>query len=367
MKFQSTLLTALFVTTLSTGFSQADSSKGELNFNAYIDLYYGYDLNQPYDNERPDFLFNYGKHNQIGINLALANWEYTKGKLTARLGFNFGDFPNRNMAHEQGLLKALYQANVEYQFAKKASFMMGMFGSHLGFESFASFENLFISHSLASEWTPYYQSGARVTFNPNEKWTLSATVANGTQNITKIPGNTTPALGGQVAFSPNKNITINYSNLYVNDYPDSLAQFMFYNNLYATFTLMNKLDLVTGFDYGINNNTVLDTTNNIMVISFLARYRFSEKWSVGFRAEHYDDPGSVYISTATINPFVTQCYTVGLNYSPMDRVKFRIESRNFTAEKPFYRNDQGTNPYATGTVQYINSNSNILFSVQAKF
>ena len=348
-------------------FAQTESEKGTFDYTFYVDAYYGYDLNQPFDNERQSFLFNYGKHNQISINTAVANVEYNKGKLTSRLGLNFGDFPNRNMAHEQGFLSAFYQANIEYQFAEKASFMMGMFGSHMGFESYMSSDNFLISHSLTSEWTPYYQTGARLTLTPWEKWTFTVNVANGTQNITKVPGNTTPAIGGQAAFSPTENITINYSNLYVNDYADTIAQYMFYNNLYATFTFFDKFDMVTGFDYGINNNTVLHKEQNVMVLSLLGRYRFNEKWSVAARAEHYDDPDGVYIQTGMINPFVTECYTVGLNYSPMENIMFRIESRNFTAEKPFYQTDQGQDPAATGNIRYTNSNSNVLFSVQAKF
>lgn len=343
------------------------SSKGTFNYTFYVDAYYGYDLNQPYDHERPDFLYQYGKSNQIGLNMAVADVEYTKDKLTARLGLNFGDFPNRNMAHEQGMLSAFYEANIEYQFAKKWSFMMGMFSSHMGFESALSYDNLLVSHSLASEWTPYYQSGARLTFTPNDKWLFTATVANGTQNITKVPGNTTPALGGQIAFMPTENITINYSNLYVNDYPDSIAQWMYYNNFYATFTLWDKFDLVTGFDVGMNNNTVTGSNDNLYVVSLLGRYRFNDKWAVAGRAEHYNDEKGIYISTGVANPFVTECYSIGLDYSPMENIKFRLESRNFTSEKAIYQIDEGNNPALSNTVRFVNYNNNILFAVQAKF
>jgi long-subunit fatty acid transport protein len=299
--------------------------------------------------------------------MAVVKASYEKGNLTANLGLNTGDFPAANMAHERELLRMLYEANVSYKFFKKFQFTAGMFGSHMGFESALSFNNLLTSHSLASEWTPYYLAGAKLEYMPNDKWLLGLTVANGNQAITEYEGNTNKLLGLQLNWSPNKNLTINYSNMYYNDAPDSAAQNVFYNNLYATYSVDKKLDIVAGFDYGINNNTVTNTTDGIMVGSLLARYHLTKAIAVAGRAEYYNDEKGSFIKTPTGFAFETMCYSMNLDYSPAERIKFRLEGRMFSSNEPFYRDDSNFDPNTSQTIRYTTQNANVLLSVQAKF
>tara|TARA_B100000508_G_scaffold138392_1_gene134442 strand:- start:38526 stop:39593 length:1068 start_codon:yes stop_codon:yes gene_type:complete len=352
-------------------YGQSDTSKqankGSFEYTFYVDAYYSYDLNEPHDHNRPDFLFQYNRNNQIGINMAVAKVSYTRGGLTANLGLNTGDFPAANMAHERELLRMLYEANINYRFLKKFEFTMGMFGSHMGFESALSYDNLLTSHSLTSEWTPYYLAGAKLGYNASDKWYFGVTVANGNQTITENEGNTNKLLGLQATWSPSEKVTVNYSNMYYNDQPDSAANFIFYNNLYSTMALSKKLDLVVGFDFALSDNRVTNKQDNIYAGSLLARYKLSDQFAVAGRYEYYSDEAGVFIQTDVVNPFVTSCYSLNFDYSPIKNVKFRLEGRMFSAEKPFYRDDSDYDPNTSTTIKYTNSNSNILFTVQAKF
>ena len=53
------------------------------------------------------------------------------------------------------------------------------------------------------------------------------------------------------AITPNENITINYSNFYGSNDPDSSRRVRFFNDFFAEFEFFDKLNLVAGFDYGI--------------------------------------------------------------------------------------------------------------------
>ena len=360
-------LIAIAILTCSiSGFSQLDSLKEGFSKQFALDFYYSYDLNQPFNHERPLLLYQYNKHDQMSINMAIADFSYVKGKMSANIGFNFGDFPSANMAHERDLLNALYEANINYRFTEDLELTVGMFSSHMGFESALSFDNLLTSHSLASEWTPYYLAGAKLGYKPFEKWYFSLTIANGNQNITESEANTNKALGVQITFTPNDKLTINYSNLYSNDSPDSTAVFVLYNNLYATYSPFEKLDIVAGFDYAMADNRVTSTQSALFVGSFLARYYVFDKWAVAGRFEAYNDPDGIYF-TPIVGKFETLSYSCGLEYFANDNIKFKLEGRAFSNTSPIFRYDQGVNQANLGGVSYIASNTNILFSIQAKF
>jgi hypothetical protein len=299
--------------------------------------------------------------------MAMAKVSYTKGALTANLGLNVGDFPYANMAHEKDLLRLLYEANINYKFFKKFEFTIGMFSSHVGFESTLSFDNLLTSHSLVSEWTPYYLAGAKLGYTPSEKWYFGITLANGNQALSETPGNTNKLLGLQATWNPSKKVTVNYSNMYYNDQPDTAAVFIFYNNLYTTLEIGEKLDVVLGVDFAISDNRILNTKENIYAVSVLTRYKLTKKFAVAGRYEYYNDESGMYIQTEVINPFVTNCFSLNFDYAPIENIKFRLEGRMFASEKPFYRDDSDFNPNTSTTIKYTNSNSNVLLSVQAKF
>ncbi|UTW62600.1 porin [bacterium SCSIO 12741] len=351
--------------------AQTDStqkSTGKFDYTFYIDAYYSYDFNRPYDHERSEFIYQYNQHNQFSINMAVANVNYKNGNLTANLGLNAGDFPQRNMGNERDLIRYLYQANISYKFFKKWEFTVGMFPSHLGFESALSYDNFVVSHSLASEWTPYYLAGAKIAFTPSKKWAFSFTGANAGQRVGSVPGINNKLLGLQATWTPNDKVLINYSNAYFSEQPDSLKRSIFYNNLYATFKLTKKLDLITGIDLGIQEEPNDSTFHTVAVATAIARYQFAKKWAVAGRFEFYNDPDNLVVPAATTgNAFVTSCSSLNLDYQPMDRLKIRLEGRYFSSEKPLFRDDTDFDPNSSTTVRYTNQDLNLLLSIQASF
>ena len=43
----------------------------KVTFSGYVETYYNYDFDQPSGGERPSFLYNFDRHNEFNVNLAL--------------------------------------------------------------------------------------------------------------------------------------------------------------------------------------------------------------------------------------------------------------------------------------------------------
>ncbi|AFL86194.1 hypothetical protein Belba_3706 [Belliella baltica DSM 15883] len=46
------------------------------SFSGYLETYFSYDFNQPEDHLKPDFLYNFKRHNEFNVNLALLQAAY---------------------------------------------------------------------------------------------------------------------------------------------------------------------------------------------------------------------------------------------------------------------------------------------------
>ena len=66
----------------------------------------------------------------------------------------------------------------------------GIFTSHIGFESAVSKDCWTLTRSILADNSPYYESGARLTYTSNNnKWLISALALNGWQRIQRPAGN----------------------------------------------------------------------------------------------------------------------------------------------------------------------------------
>ena len=78
---------------------------GPLTITGILDAYYGYDLNQPINNLRPGFLYNYNRHNEANLNPGFVKANYQAGRVRANLVLCAGSYMNANYAAEAGTLK----------------------------------------------------------------------------------------------------------------------------------------------------------------------------------------------------------------------------------------------------------------------
>ena len=70
-------------------FSQSDST-AQFKVSGYLETYYSYDFLKPTTTPKPDYNYNYKKHNQLRVNLAFVKANYTSKKFRSNLALMGG-------------------------------------------------------------------------------------------------------------------------------------------------------------------------------------------------------------------------------------------------------------------------------------
>ena len=314
-----------------------------LTFSGYVEAYYSYDFNKPANHERPGFLYNFNKHNEVNLNLGLFKVNYNTESVRANLAVMAGTYPQYNLAAEQGLLKNIYEANAGIKISKRSNLWIdaGIMPSHIGFESAIGKDNWNLTRSILAENSPYYEAGVKIGFtSKDEKLYAAAMYLNGWQRIQKIPGNQTPAFGTQLTYRPSSNTTLNWSTYIGNEQPDSTKLWRYFNNIYGQFQLTDKFGLTAGFDIGVQQKSKGSSSYNTWYTPVLiARFMPNEKVRIAARGEYYADEKGVIISTGTPNGFKTFGYSANFDYLPAQNVMFRLEARAFNSKDDIFTKD----------------------------
>ncbi|MCD8739161.1 porin [Mucilaginibacter roseus] len=315
-----------------------------LTISGYAELYYGFDFNKPADNNRPGFVYSHNRHNEANLNLGFIKANYDNGSMRANIALMAGTYANANLAAEQGVLKNVFEANAGIKLSKTANLWIdgGIFLSHIGFESAISKDCWVLTRNISSENTPYYESGAKLTYTTNGgKLTLTGLYLNGWQRINRQNGNGKPAGGVQVYYKPTDKITLNYSNYLGTEGADSVRVRRFYHNFYGIFQLTNAFGITAGFDYGTQQAAKgSNDYNHVISPVAIARYQFAGKYAVAGRVEYYQDKNGMLISTGTPNGFKTTGYSLNFDYAPVANALIRLEGKVYSSQdKIFARQD----------------------------
>lgn len=356
-----TLLGALFFcfSTALIGQVQEDSltdwkQKPDVKLMGYIDVFYIYDFNEPTTGFRQSFLYNYNRHNEFNLNLGFAKLSVEHQKYRANLALQAGTYPNDNYAAEPGLLKNIFESNIGISLNKKNKLWLdvGIIGSHIGFESAISFDNWNLTRSILAENSPYYFSGAKLTFNPTNKWELAALICNGWQRIKRISGNSLPSFGTQIKCKPSDKVTLNWSTFIGTDDPDTTRRMRYFNNLYAQIQYTNKFGLIAGFDIGAQQSAKLSSDYNLWLSPVLiSQYSINKNWKTAIRAEFYQDETGIIIPTGTPNGFQTTGLSLNFDYSPIPNVICRLEGRWLSSKDAIFqtKTSPSSNNFILGT------------------
>lgn len=343
-------------------YAQRDSSwmvKPAFSVNAFVDAYYCYDFNQPTDKGRQPFLFNHNRHNQFSINMALLRLKLEHKRYRAAIGIQAGTYSIDNYAAEPSGFRSIYEANAGIALTKNGKWWvdLGIFESHIGFESAIAIQNWNLTRSLLAENSPYYLSGAKLSYTPSETLELSVLACNGWQRIERISGNSMPSFGTQFTWSPSSDFSFNWSTFIGTDSPDSLRTMRYFNNLYAMWQVSEKTGLILGFDAGVQQSAKHSTAYHAWYTPVaIVRYAFSNQWKAALRAEYYSDKQGVVTTTASGLGLRTFGGSVNVDYSPVEQVGFRIEARYLYGEDPIFLNGN----------QFVNSNLFVTTALQVR-
>jgi hypothetical protein len=339
------LVAALVLSTLCCPlFAQTDSAwktKPLIKLSGFVDVFYAWDFNRTESGKRQAFFYNHNRHNEFNLNLGYLKLSAVHDKYRANIALQAGTYTNDNYAAEPGVLKNVFEANAGVSLNRKNNLWIdaGIFASHIGFEGAVSSDNWTLTRSLLAENSPYYLSGAKLTYTPGAKWEVAALVCNGWQRIQMVKGNSLPGFGTQLKYTANEKLLLNWSTFIGTDDPDSTRRMRYFNNLYAVVKLSKKSALTIGFDIGTQQQSKGSAGYYTWLSPVLIyRYAFTDKWAAALRGEYYQDVKGVIIATATPNGFKTSGLSLNLDYMPMPNVACRVEGRWLnSADKVFER------------------------------
>ena len=338
-----------------------DSSKSSLTFSGYAEVYYQYDLNKPSDNTRPGFIYSHNRHNEFNLNLGFLKANYTSDRIRANLALAAGTYMNANYSAEPGVLKNIYEANAGFKIVKNENFWLdaGIMNSHIGFESAISKDCWTLTRSIPADNSPYYESGAKLTYvTDNGKWLISGLALNGWQRITRVSGNSLMSFGTQLQFRPSDKVLLNYSTFIGTDKPDSVRLLRIFHNLYGIFTINDNLGIIIGFDIGTEEKTPAGNETNTWYSPVgILKYTISDKWAISGRVEHYNDENGVIISSSTPNGFQTTGYSLNFDFGPSKNMLIRIEAKTLNSKD---------DNFSKGDAK-VNNNTSIITSLAVSF
>lgn len=359
------IIAIAMVLNVTTGMAQdtvQNTNKGQVTFSGYAEAYYSYDFNKPADNYRPGFIYSHNRSNEFNVNFAFVKGSYTAERIRANIALGAGTYMNANYAAEPGVLKNVYEANVGYKLSRTKNlwFDMGIMPSHIGLESAISKDCWTVTRSLMAENSPYYESGAKLTYTTdNNKWLFSAMALNGWQRIQRVAGNSLMSWGTQVQFKPTDKVTLNYSTFLGTDKPDSARLWRYFHNLYGIFQLNDKIAASFCFDVGQEQATKGESKMNTWYTpAVILRYTVTGQWAIAVRCEYYNDEHGVIISTGTENGFKTSGFSANVDYLPVKNITLRLEGRMLNSKDDiFLKKDESL----TGT------NTAVVFSAAVSF
>jgi len=323
-------LLALIFTFISLAGSAQVFTKGDWEISGYIETYYTYDLNQPEDHLRPDFLFNFKRHNEFSINLAFIRAAYTDDKVRGNLAIMTGNYAQFNLAGEPAWAQMVYEASVGVKVMDKLWLDVGVMPSHIGFESAEGMETWHLSRSLLAENSPYFLTGGRLTYAWNEKFDITLWLTNGWQRVQRIERNQSLGIGLGLNHRPIEGLEINYSNYFGNEYPQTLYLPRFFNNFYTMYSFQDW-GITVGADYGVEA-TIYDNINQWYAFTISLRRKIFDRFYIAARADHYSDVKGVILPRG----MEVTGYSMNMDYQISEKALARIEFRQFNSPEPIF-------------------------------
>ena len=341
MKRIATIIVCL-LSSIVNCYSQADS----LSLQVFIEGYASSVRNHPYTKTRPAFYYNYTKANSAGINMALARVHYSSKRFRSNLGLMAGDYPNANLANEAKWARNIYEANIGVKLAKDHPVWLdaGVMPSHIGLESAIGKDNQTATRSIVADNSPYYETGLRLSYKPNDDWYLALLMLTGWQRIT-VPANQLGTNWGlQVTYTPNNQFTFNSSSFIGKVFYGRNVTRM-YSNTYSTIAISKRTGFTLCWDIGLQENS-FDANRTDIWYGLMAIFRYQlkpGKWSAALRYERFVDKQKLLFALPVdmYHQFNVNHASINLDWQPVKNVLLRAEANYVQSPYSlFYKGNQ---------------------------
>ena len=315
----------------------------KITFGGFIDGYYAFDFNRPATFDRA-YTTQPARHNEFNVNLAFIEAKVDapgyRGRLALQTGTsvqsNYAGEPRNGSVSGPNLSRLIQEAFVGVKVADNLWVDGGVFLSHIGMESFISRDNPMYTRSLVADYSPYYESGARLTWQPSPTLTAIAVVVNGWQNISET--NAAKSVGVHLDYALTPSITYTYFNYFGDEAPDSAAshEYRFYNGLGLKGSITSALQVMAEADYGRQGHA-RDTSTSAWYGGMLTgRYQATPLAALIARIERYDDRDQTIIPTGSAFGLRANGLSLGIDVAPQPHVTWRTELRGLRGDNAVF-------------------------------
>ncbi len=315
---------------------QVDSA---VTIHGFVDVYYASSLSK---NSSGDRLYTTQplRLDEANVNLAMLDISRHSDDVRGRFAFQTGTYVESNLAAEPPLLRNILEASVGSRLWKNLWIDVGVFPCHIGLEGILSRDDATYSRSLVADFSPFYEAGACITWNPVPGLLLKGLVINGWQNITET--NRSKSVGTELQYIPNERLTLNWSTYIGNEAPDSMAsRIRSFNDFYAVLGLPNQWTISLVADIGFQNDPPRNTYDEWDGMSLIVKRVLNAQWSAAARAEYFRDRYGVIVPTGTRDNFQTFSTSVNLDYAYSSSVLWRVEGRIYRSKDAIYLTSTG--------------------------
>jgi hypothetical protein len=334
----------LLVAPIAVQDTTSDSTKVSVNFGAFIDTYYAFDAGRPASFDRP-FTTQPARHNEFNVNLAFLeaklSGERIRGRFAAQAGTsvqaNYAAEPSTGAISGAQLARVIQEAVVGYRIAPALWVDAGIYASYIGHEGFISRDNPTYTRSLLADFTPYFLTGAKLTWQARDDVSAQVHVVNGWANISE--NNDAKGIGLRVDWNASPELLVAGTFYAGNEQPDSLPSRL---RLYPQFLLRWQ---PTGawtfwgvFDVGIQE-VPGGGSDTWWGFAAIAQRALSDRVRLSARVERLADPDQVVVTTGLPGGFETWGASLGLDVTLERRVLWRTEVRGFTSSEPVWPRD----------------------------
>ncbi|MBC7564211.1 MAG: porin [Gemmatimonadaceae bacterium] len=337
--------------TLAEAQTAASDTAPKITVGAFVDGYFAWDVGRPPSFDRSfaggtTFTTQPARHNEFNVNLAFIEVKLDAPRYRGRVALQTGTSVQSNYAGEptNGTLsgplasRMIQEAVAGVRLADNLWVDGGIFYSHLGVESWASRDNLTYTRSLVGDYSPYYQSGVKMTWTPTPKLTARVDLVNGWQNISE--NNSGKGAGARLDYAATSSTLLSYYNFFSNEAGSRLRTFNGVGGRHA----IGRLTLLGEFDYGTQRRAVgEDGQSTWSGWTAVARVQAAPTVAFVARVEAYNDRDQVILSTGAVEGVSNPAFravggSIGVDVTPVSRVAFRTELRGWRNRDAIFPN-----------------------------
>ncbi|WP_310557479.1 outer membrane beta-barrel protein [Flavobacterium sp.] len=346
-------ISSLFLLAMTSVFAQEEEIKSATTFGGSADFYYRYDFANADGNSLTSFT---NSHDSFEIGMASIEASHKMGKASVFVDLGFGsrasEFSYTDKGDNSFMIK---QLNMTYDFSPKFKVTLGGFATHIGYELVDAVDNKNYSMSYAFSRGPFLNTGVKAQYTSG-KLSFMLGITNPTDFKTASEGGSNQkTFIGQIGYlaetgSAYLNFTTGSKNRNLNYFPTPIPTpipVLTINDenasqidLVLTKKINDKFSLGFNGTYAIIDNDFnsigVETVNWFSGVVY-ANYTFSNKLSLAYRGEYFDDKDGYNFGVD--NNIIAN--TLSLNFKE-GNFTFIPELRFDTSSEDIFQKEDGT-------------------------